>query len=105
MGKTAKQTERDMVDRLRAMGLRKQLAKNVAHTAANVKGQLPKSAQSALKDMLGKFEDRGSVKEGAEATEADGAVAKKSGKKAKQAKKKKAAKKKAAKKKAAKKLG
>ncbi|HEU0317570.1 MAG TPA: hypothetical protein VFR49_09600 [Solirubrobacteraceae bacterium] len=99
MGKTAKQTERDMVDRLRAMGLRKQLAKNVAHTAANVKGQLPKSAQSALKDMVSKFEDRGSGKKVADPIDTDSAVAKKAGKKrAKKAKKK-------AKKKAAKKLG
>jgi hypothetical protein len=85
------------------MGLRKQLAKNVAHTAANVKGQLPKSAQSALKDMVAKFEDRGSASKPAEATEADGPVAKKSRKKKAKKAKKKAKKK--AEKKAAKKLG
>jgi hypothetical protein len=59
MPKAAKKKEAALADRLRDLGLPKQLAKSVARTATNVKGQLPDSARSAIRDMIAKVEERG----------------------------------------------
>jgi hypothetical protein len=59
MPKAAKKKEKALADRLRDMGLPKPLAKSVARTTTNVKGQLPESARSAIKEMIAKVEERG----------------------------------------------
>ncbi len=96
MAKTAKKTERDLSDRLHALGLRKSTAKNIAHATANMKGPIPESARGVLKDMIAKVDDLGpgaKKRKRAEekaAANADGPkkVKKKAKKKAKKAKKK-----------------
>jgi hypothetical protein len=55
--KKKKKRDRDLVERLRRLGLRKQSAKNVADTVTNVKGQLPDSARSAINDFIAKVDD------------------------------------------------
>ncbi|MGI8802093.1 MAG: hypothetical protein ACR2KV_07965 [Solirubrobacteraceae bacterium] len=52
-------TERDLAEKLHALGLRKRVAKNVAHTAAGLEEKLPASARGVIKDMLAKIEDAG----------------------------------------------
>jgi cell division protein FtsI/penicillin-binding protein 2 len=100
MAKNPKQSERDLVERLRGMGLRKPLAKNIAHAATSVKGQLPDSARTAIQEMLAKVEDLGggvakqrrpetADGDGQPATKAGTANAAKKSKKGKKGKKKK----------------
>jgi hypothetical protein len=73
MAKTQTKREHELTERLHALGLRRRVARNIAHGAATVTPQLP----DALKDMLGKVDERAGRK----------AKKAKKGKKAKKAKK------------------
>ncbi len=66
MGKTSKkkkkqqqEKKRDLADRLRGLGLRKELAKRIADNAVDARGQIPGSARKKIKEIRAKVDDLG----------------------------------------------